>query len=120
MYLNCLRVTAAAARLLLMPRAGAVDDRPKSEFVSVRVDRPAQTMRGFGFSHAFWTARWHELPSRDEIDYRLFHDLRSSIVRLHNAHGLGAESEGNLNPDAAFLASACTILGYAPHVPLAA
>jgi hypothetical protein len=41
-------------------------------------------------------------------------------VWLRNAHGLGAESERDVNADAAFLASACTILGYTPHVLLAA
>jgi hypothetical protein len=98
---------------------GAGDDPLKPDFLRP-LATPAQTMRGFRLSHAFWTARRHEHPSRDYIDCWPFHDLRPSIMRQRNAHGLGAQSERDLDADAALLARARTLTVYTPRVPLAA
>lgn len=106
----------------VMSRALAVARTAPTEtnvgFVTVRMDRVRQTMRGMGISNAFWTHVWDGHDHRDLIYHELFSQLRPSIVRLRNVHEHDEYSQYNIETDVRFVDSAEYHLGYRPEILL--
>lgn len=96
---------------------------PNVGFVKTRMDRVKQTMRGFGFSNAFWTHVWDSHKHRDRIYHALFAGLQPAIIRLRNVHDHTEVnpvdfSEVVMDADVRFVDGAQYHLGYRPEILL--
>lgn len=112
-------VVSAAVGPEVMPRAGEpviVARAGEDGGLRIRMDRIKQTMAGFGFSHAFWTAAAADHPNRSEIYDLLFRQLEPSIVRLrnvyeHDSDAQHADWEKDMRIDGEFVHEAKRIMG---------
>lgn len=105
---------------VVVSRDGAAQGpaRASSGTLRIRMDRIKQTMRGLGYSNAFYTNWWDSHPNKNDIFRLLFQELQPSVLRLRNAYQLEESSERDMNIDAAFIQAATKNLGYTPQILL--